>query len=78
MQNPIPELKEAFLGLSVHKEVLLPVYDLNKCVSMLAEAGFSEDEALSVLNNSDFTDKYGSVKPVFWLGNPEVTHVSVH
>jgi len=78
MQNQIPELKEAFLGLSIHKEVLLPVYDLNKCVSMLAEAGFPEDEALSVLNSSNFTGQYGSVKPVFWLGNPEVTQVSVH
>lgn len=74
----IPELKEAFLGLSIHKDVLLPVYDLNKCVSMLADAGFSEDEAISVLNNSQIQHGYGAVKPVFWLGNPSVTQETVH
>lgn len=78
MQNQIPELNEAFLGLSIHKDVLLPVYDLNKCVTMLADAGFSEDEALSVLNNTKFNGQYGAVKPVFWLGNPQVTQESVH
>jgi hypothetical protein len=74
----LPKLNDAFLGLSIHKDVLLPVYDLNKCVSMLADAGFSEDEALSVLNNSNFQHDFGAVKPVFWLGNPEVTQDTMH
>lgn len=74
----IPELNQAFLGLSIHKDILLPVYDLNKCVSMLADAGFSEEEALTVLNTANFSHGYGSVKPVFWLGNPSVTQETVH
>jgi hypothetical protein len=78
MQNQIPEFNEAFLGLSIHKDVLLPVYDLNKCVTMLADAGYSEDEALSVLNNTKFSSQYGAVKPVFWLGNPQVTLEAIH
>jgi len=73
-----PELSHAFMGFSIYEDVLLPVYDLGRCLEKFAAEGLDEAEAVNLLSTMDWSKRFGVVKPVFWLGNPEVETATVH
>lgn len=72
------QLAHAFMGFSIYKDTLLPVYDLGACLEMFASQGMSEDEAVTLINSDQWIKQFGVVKPVFWVGNPEVQTTNVH
>lgn len=72
------QLAHAFMGFSIYKDTLLPVYDLGACLETFAEQGLTEDEAVELINSDEWTSQFGVVKPVFWVGNPEVQNKTVH
>lgn len=72
------QLAHAFMGFSIYKDTLLPVYDLGTCLEMFAAQGMTEDEAVELINSDEWTAQFGVVKPVFWVGNPEVQNKTVH
>jgi hypothetical protein len=37
-----PELSHAFMGFSIYEDVLLPVYDLGRCLEKFAAEGLDE------------------------------------
>lgn len=83
-KNEVPDgfvcqqLAHAFMGFSIYKDTLLPVYDLGACLEMFAGQGMSEDEAVKLINSDEWTQQFGVVKPVFWVGNPDVQTSTVH
>jgi hypothetical protein len=72
------KMKHAFMGFSIYEDVLLPVYDLSVCLETFAENGVSEEEAIAIISGDDWIKQFGSVKPIFWLGTPEVEHQTMH
>ena len=72
------QLAHAFMGVSIYKDVLLPVYDLGACLETFANQGLSEDEAVELINSDEWIKQFGMVKPVFWVGNPDIQQKTVH
>jgi hypothetical protein len=72
------KMKHAFMGFSIYEDTLLPVYDLNVCLETLADSGVSEEEAMALISGNDWVKQFGAVKPIFWLGTPEVEHQTMH
>lgn len=71
-------MSHAFMGFSIYQDVLLPVYDLNVCLETLADRGVSEEEAIALISGDNWIKKFGAVKPIFWLGQPQVEKQTVH
>lgn len=72
------KMRHAFMGFSIYEDTLLPVYDLSLCLETLADSGVSEEEAIALISGNDWVKQFGAVKPIFWLGTPEVEHQTVH
>lgn len=73
-----PKMSHAFMGFSIYEDTLLPVYDLSMCLETLAENGVSEQDAIAIISGDDWIKQFGAVKPIFWLGTPQVEKQSVH
>lgn len=73
-----PKMSHAFMGFSIYQDTLLPVYDLNVCLETLAESGVSETDAIAIVSGDDWIKTFGSVKPIFWIGTPQVEKQTVH
>lgn len=72
------KMSHAFMGFSIYEGNLIPVYDLNACLEAFATDGLDENEATELIQGEKWVERFGSIKPIFWVGMPNVERQVVH
>lgn len=72
------QMSDAFMGFSIYDDTLIPVYDLNACLEKMATDGLTEEQAVAIISGDGWIKKFGCVKPIFWIGHPQIQQQSIH